>query len=236
MEDLLESLQVDESVKQTLIESIDEYAMVEAIKLAEEKQEEYTLYVESTLKEIKEGLEEQVGEYLNLVVEQFLEENKIAIEESVSASKMEAIQEGVAMLTVLSGADEAVAEKQLQESTLINEKVEELKEAQDDVEKQLNSVLAENKKLKDTNAELIQTGVLAELSEGMTAIEKEKFYKLASFVSFDINEGADYLKKLNAIKDSVGSTSSKTSKQTKLDEDVKKPTSSKYEVKASHLI
>ena len=115
-------------------------------------------------------------------------------------------------------------------------KIVEAKEA-DDVETKLaesvekyDDLVEEVIDLKKENDKLIKMGVIAEMKEGLSIVEAEKFAKLADLVEFSKDEG--YLSKLETIKESV-----KGAKEEKVDESLNENNKeTKPTVSYSHLL
>lgn len=195
-----------EFMKTTLISEneklLDKYdAKFEELKqtLTESKDKE----VES----IKNELVESLDSYLEIVVDEFLKENKITIDQEVEAEKVNAIVEAFETLLVTTGVDVAriVESKEQVDADLNESDAKKLVE----MEARLNKLISEKKELIAQNKEMLTIGLKAEVCEGLSVVQKDRFEKLASM--FEMGEDKlDYLSKLEAIKESIVSDSSKT--------------------------
>ena len=194
MKQILESLDIAEEVKTELSESFDRAVLTGAVKLAESKEAEYEEYMYTQLTEMKDELEDTLNSYLEKVVEQFVEDNTFAMDESVQKEKYDAVLEGFNSLMIANGVEIA--------------QIAEAKEAEEVVENESTSALAdklmaENMELKERNAELLKTGLVKESAENMTAIQKDKFLKLAKLVEFDSSEPVQFIDKMDALVEAV---------------------------------
>ena len=199
MEQILENLNISEEIKSELTESFDKAVIVEATKLAESKEESYEEYMVAQLEEMKAKLEDTLDAYLETVVEKFVEDNTFAIEESVKTEKYEAVLEGFNSLMIATGVEIA----QIAEAKEEGSELAELAESIEKSEELADRVMAENIELKKRNAELLKTGLVKESSENMTAIQKDKFLKLAQVVEFDESDPISFIDKLDTIVESV---------------------------------
>lgn len=197
---------VEEFKKQELVSETEKILDTYDAKF-EEFKTELNESKEKEVEEYKESLVEALDGYLEIVVEEFLKENKIAIETEIEAEKSKAIVEAFETILVTAGVDVArivEAKKEAEVEDEINEgkQVEEL-------EARFNKVLDENKALRAKNDEMLKLGLKSELSEGLSMVQKDKFMKLAEIVEMD-SDKAKYLKKLEAIRESVMGEESKT--------------------------
>lgn len=198
--ELKESLQneFNEAVEQKA-EEIAADKINESLEDLNEKSEEHIEFLNEKAEEYVEQKQqemlEQVNKYLELVVDEFLNEKAEEIQSNVNESKADMIIDGFESMLVATGVkvkqiSEAV-EAESHDSILSKQK------------EKLNKVINENIELKETNQNLLKTGLIKELSENLTIIEAQKFKKLAEMVEFSQDEG--YLEKLNVIKESIKS-------------------------------
>jgi hypothetical protein len=235
MKQILESLEVAEETKIALQESFDAAVLKEAVVLAESKEEAYEEYMLAQMTEMKTELEDTLDAYLEKVVEQFVEDNTFAIDESVKTEKYDAVLEGFNSLMIATGVEIAqIAEaKEIEdEATLVeSEKIDE------SASEMADKLMAEVIELKERNAELLKTGLVKESAEDMTAVQKDKFLKLAKVVEFDASAPVDFIEKMDTLVESV--KGEKIVAAEKAPEKVEEKViveSTKYVSKASHLI
>ena len=171
------------------------------IEFLNEKAEEY---VEMKKSEMIDSLDK----YLDRVVEEFVAEAQATLDESLKSEKADMIIEafdsmliaaGVEVSKIVEAKDDSAVEKKLAES----------------VEK-YDSLIEENIALKEENDALVKMGVIAEMKEGLSIVESEKFVKLANLVEFSKDEA--YAQKLETIKESVQSAGE--TREEKLEEKV----------------
>jgi len=227
MKQILESLDISEEIKEELSESFDAAVLVEAVKLAESKEEAYEEYMMAQLEEMKAELEDTLDAYLEKVVEQFVEDNTFAIEESIKSEKYDAVLEGFNSLMIATGveiAQIAEAKEEIEEET--NESAEAL----------ADKLMEENMELKERNAELLKTGLVKESAEDMTAVQRDKFLKLARVIEFDENNPVDFIEKMDTLVESVKGEKVVAEKAQKVEEKmIVENVGSAYVTKASHL-
>lgn len=177
----------------------------EHIKFLDEKSEEYV--------ELKESeMLEAVDKYLDRVVAEFLEEAEESLQESVKSEKADMIIEAFDSMLVATGVEVsriAEAKKDSGEEGL-SEKLKESTERYD-------SLVNENIELQEKNEKLIKMGVIAEMSEGLSLVEREKFNRLANLVEF--SQDSAFADKLETIRESViGSVSAPEKELEELEE------------------
>jgi hypothetical protein len=232
MEQILENLGLSDDTKIALTESFDKAVLVEAVKLAESKEEAYEAYMLDQLTEMKAELEDTLDAYLEKVVEQFVEDNTFAIDESIKSEKYDAVLEGFNSLMIATGVEIAqIAEaKEVKDEEIMAEN-----EVSDETTSDLaDKLMSENIELKERNAELLKTGLVKESMEDMTAMQKDKFLKLAKVVEFDASAPVDFIEKMDTLAESVKGDAQQTVTEKVITESVK-PQDGKYTPTASHL-
>lgn len=187
------------------IDSLNEKSE-EHIEFVNEKAEEYV-----ALKE--EEMVASLDKYLDRIVEEFMAEAKETLKESNQSEKADMIIEAVEAMMVATGVSVAKI-VEAKDDTSIETKLEESVEKYD-------SLIEENIALKEKNMALLKEGVIAEMKEGLTLVESEKFEKLAQLVEF--TEDAEYTDKLDVIKESVKGAKEEKKPEEKLNEGEEKP-------------
>jgi len=194
---IFESMDIDAEMKSELSEAF-ETAVLETVT---EKMDEYvdtklteeTLRLEEEYKEKVEYLTEALDGYMDTVVEEFIEENAPVFEAQIEEEKSKTLLElfdkmvqvvGVDMMTIAEAKDNSSAETQV-------DKLEEEVSA-------LADKLVESKREAD---KYLKGGLIAEMKEGLTVLEGEKFEKLSEMVEF--SRDANYVEKLETIKESI---------------------------------
>lgn len=145
---------------------------------------------EKAREELVEELSGQVSEYMDYVVEQWMEENKVAIDTSLNAQIAEEFIEKLKGLFVESYI-------QVPEDKI--DVVEELAAKVEELEAQLNGVVAENIELRQVVESNTQEEIFAEVSEGLALSQVEKFRTLSEGVDFDSSD--TYRRKLEIVKE-----------------------------------
>ena len=230
-EDPEESKKVKESIDQK-IEDLDVSQDVEALVDGEELSEEFktkaaTIFesaikskVRSELEKIQEendkqmkelaetsmtSMVEKVDDYLNYVVEQWMSENELSIERGLKGEIAEDFISGLKGLFEDHYIDVPDEKYDILEANLT--KIEELEE-------KLNKQMEENVQLKKAKGELVKESMIADVADGMTDTETEKFQSLVDDVEFSDEES--YKEKLQTIKESYFGTGKVESEDTEV--------------------
>lgn len=176
-------LELQEADIEKMKEAFASAVEARATELSESKLAGLETQIEKSLQEQAEANDKHVANYLDFVVEGWMKDNQVEIERQVKVDLAESF------LTKLKGlfeehslvleSDEKV--DQIAEANAITESVrEELKEAVD--------ALAESKK--QVFAFQVDK-VVAELTEGMTDTQRERFVALAHEIEVDLKEGIE---------------------------------------------
>ena len=230
-EDPEESKKVKESIDQK-IEDLDVSQDVEALVDGEELSEEFktkaaTIFesaikskVRSELEKIQEendkqmkelaetsmtSMVEKVDDYLNYVVEQWMSENELSIERGLKGEIAEDFISGLKGLFEDHYIDVPDEKYDILEANLT--KIEEL-------EDKLNKQMEENVQLKKAKGELVKESMIADIADGMTDTETEKFQSLVDDVEFSDEDS--YKENLQTIKESYFGTGKVESEETEV--------------------
>jgi Uri superfamily endonuclease len=137
--------------------------------------------------------------YLDRVVNEFMLEAKASLDASLKSEKADMIIEAFDAMLTATGVKVADIVEARDESSLDN-KLEESINKHD-------ALIDEIISLKEENHKLIKMGIIAEMSEGLSIVEAERFKRLAKLVEF--TKDAAFVGKLETIKESVQSSSSR---------------------------
>lgn len=226
LEKLFESLDekvftadLKEALKVEFNEAVDAKAAViadekieEEIDRLEEKSEQHISFLEEKAEEYTQLKEQEMldalDKYLSRVVEEFLGEAEESLKESAKAEKADMIIEAFDSMLIAAGVEVSrIAEAK--ESSDVESKLEEST-------KRYDTLVSENIDLQTENERLIKMGVIAEMTEGLSIVEREKFQRLANLVEFTKDE--TFADKLETIKESVKGTVEKDKEETKITE------------------
>jgi hypothetical protein len=226
-----ESKKVKESIDQK-IDELDVSGDVEALVQGEELSEEFktkaaTIFetaikskVRSELEKIQEendkqmeelaetsmtSMVEKVDDYLNYVVEQWMSENELAIERGLKGEIAEDFISGLKGLFEDHYIDVPDEKYDILEANLT--KIEEL-------EDKLNKQMEENVQLRKAKGELVKESMIADIADGMTDTETEKFQSLVDDVEFSDEDS--YKEKLQTIKESYFGTGKVETEETEV--------------------
>ena len=151
---------------------------------------------------------EKVDDYMNYVVEQWMTDNELAIERGLKGEIAEDFISGLKGLFEDHYIDVPDEKYDILEANLT--KIEEL-------EDKLNKQMEENVQLKKAKGELVKESMIADVADGMTDTETEKFQSLVDDVEFSDEES--YKEKLQTIKESYfGSEEVKSQDETLTEE------------------
>ena len=163
-------------------------------------QEDNDKVMEDMAESTMNDLVEKVDDYMNYVVEQWMEDNQLAIERGLKGEIAEDFISGLKNLFEDHYIDVPDEKYDILEANL--SKIEELEE-------KLNKQIEENVQLKKAKGELVKESMIADVANGMTDTETEKFQSLVEDVEFSDEDS--YKEKLQTIKESYfGATEVKT--------------------------
>ena len=148
---------------------------------------------------------EKVDDYMNYVVEQWMTDNELAIERGLKGEIAEDFISGLKGLFEDHYIDVPDEKYDILEANLT--KIEEL-------EDKLNKQMEENVQLKKAKGELVKESMIADVADGMTDTETEKFQSLVDDVEFSDEES--YKEKLQTIKESYFGTGKVEAQETEV--------------------
>ena len=203
-EDRLDSLDVSEDVDaltegHDLSEEFKEKASVifeaaiksklreEVQRMEEEKEEQIKEFVD----DYKDELVEKVDKYLNYVVEQWMTENQLAVERGL---KGEIAEDFIAGLKGL--FEDHYIDVPNEKYNILESQEQQL----ENLETKLNEEIQRNIELKNQVSQHIRESIFVEVSEDLSATEKEKFGSLVEELEYIDEESFKF--KLNALKES----------------------------------
>jgi len=172
---------------------------LELEKIHAENEESSKKVAEETMSSVVE----KVDDYMNYVVEQWMSENELAIERGLKGEIAEDFISGLKGLFEDHYIDVPDEKYDILEANL--SKIEELEE-------KLNKQMEENVQLKKAKGELVKESMIADIADGMTDTETEKFQSLVDDVEFSDEDS--YKEKLQTIKESYFGTGKVEAKET----------------------
>ena len=159
--------------------------------ITESLKTEFQTELEEKVTELSETMSQKVDEYLNYVVENWMEENKLSVETGMR------LQIAESFIDDLRGLFENHF-IQVPDSKV--NLLDDLFEKNEATKKNLDEALEINSELLGALENYRKTDIAHQISEGLTDLDKEKFFSLAEEVSFEDNES--YTDKLTGIKES----------------------------------
>ncbi len=171
----------------------------ELLKIQEENDKQMQELAETSMT----SMVEKVDDYLNYVVEQWMSDNELAIERGLKGEIAEDFISGLKGLFEDHYIDVPDEKYDILEANL--SKIEEL-------EDKLNKQMEENVQLKKAKGELVKESLIANIADGMTDTETEKFQSLVDDVEFSDEDS--YTEKLQTIKESYFGTGKVEAKET----------------------
>ena len=143
------------------------------------------------VEEIKGALNDRVDSYLEYVSEEWFTENQLAVENGLKEELSESFMTGLKSLF-----EEHYVSIPEEKYDVLQSMVEKL----DDMESKLNEQIERNVTLNKRLAESTSDVILADVSEGLAATQKEKLASLAESVEFESE--TEYRDKLETLKES----------------------------------
>ena len=200
---MVEGEELSEEFK-TKAATIFETAIKSKVRSELEKiQEENDKQMEEIAETSMTSMVEKVDDYLNYVVEQWMSENELAIERGLKGEIAEDFISGLKGLFEDHYIDVPDEKYDILEANLT--KIEEL-------EDKLNKQMEENVQLRKAKGELVKESLIADVADGMTDTETEKFQSLVDDVEFSDEDS--YKEKLQTIKESYFGTGKVEAKET----------------------
>jgi len=179
--------------------------------ITEHLKAEFQQELEEKVAELTEGMSGKVDEYLNYVVENWMEENKLAVETGMR------LQIAESFIGDLKGLFENhFIEVPDSKVNLLDDLFEKNEQTKGD----LDEALELNSELLAIVENYRKGEITSTLSEGLTDLDREKFYSLAEDVSFEDDE--TYAGKLRGIRESYFSKK-KTASLIKEEEETHEP-------------
>jgi hypothetical protein len=204
MNELFESLEINDEMKTQLSEAFDKAVMTKSVEMMDEHVEtkvaERVETLEEEYAEKVENLEDTLDGYMTSVVEEFVAQNEQSFEAEIVDEKSKKLLEMFdAMLTVagvtLTDIHEARSERD------INEDANSLENQFDRTTEKLaekEEALAESRREAD---KFLKAGIIAETAKGLSIVEADKFEKLSEMITFKRDE--QYVTALETLKESI---------------------------------
>jgi len=153
-------------------------------------EEAYAIELEEELAATKADLVEKVDSYLNYVVETWMEENKLAVQAGLRTEIAETFMSKLKDLFVESYVDVPESKVDL---------VDELADANDELEEQLNSAVAKGISLAEELEYYKRDAIIREAAKGLATTQVEKLKSLVEDIDFD--DVASFTQKVKTIKE-----------------------------------
>ena len=149
---------------------------------------------------MKDELIERVDSYLEYVADEWLQENALQVERGIRTEMTESFLEGMRGLF-----EEHYVSIPEDKYDVVENMVDKL----DEMESKLNEQIEKNITITKSLSEATADGIVSDVSEGLTSVQKEKLASLAEGVEFESEES--YKEKLETLKESYFKTSPKRS-------------------------
>ncbi len=176
----------------TKAEAIFEVALNDLLEeRMEQIQEEYQQQLGEAVEEVKGELVEQIDGYLDYVVEQWIDDNAVALESGMKVELVNSFIDGIKNVFQEHYVD--IPEDKL-------DVIEEQATKIEFLESELSSI-REEKEIAQKEAIVLRCNeIISDLSEGLTAIETEKFTSLVESVEFETED--EFESKAKTIRES----------------------------------
>ena len=171
--------------------AVNEAASVKADAVIVEKTTALEESMQEALEESVEGMLENLDSYLDYVVEEWMTENEVAIEAGIKVEMAESLMDGLKGLFEEHNIN-------VEEETL--DVVAELEEEIETLKADANKAIVENVELKKARDASTASAVFAEMTEGLTLVEQERFKVLSEKLAFD--DVDSYKSDLETLKES----------------------------------
>ena len=172
-------------------ETIFEAAVVSRVKEEVARiEEQYSELVEERVEEIKEGLVDHIDGYLNLMVEQWMEQNEVALESGMKSDILENFVSGLKNLFT-----ESYIEVPQEKFDVVADLEAKLAEAK----QKIDEVYALNVDLRKQVNEHARLDIIAQVREGLSDLEVEKFSTLAEEIAFEDRDS--FAQKMQVIRE-----------------------------------
>jgi len=171
--------------------AVNEAASVKADAVIVEKTTALEESMQEALEESVEGMLENLDSYLDYVVEEWMTENEVAIEAGIKVEMAESLMDGLKGLFEEHNIN-------VEEETL--DVVAELEEEIETLKANANKAIVENVELKKARDASTASAVFAEMTEGLTLVEQERFKVLSEKLAFD--DVDSYKSDLETLKES----------------------------------
>jgi hypothetical protein len=156
--------------------AVNEAASVKAEAVIVETELALEESMQEALEESVEGMLENLDSYLDYVVEEWMTENEVAIEAGIKVEMAESLMDGLKGLFEEHNIN-------VEEETL--DVVAELEEEIETLKANANKAIVENVELKKARDASTASAVFAEMTEGLTLVEQERFKVLSEKLAFD---------------------------------------------------
>lgn len=190
LEVAFEGEDLSEEFKERAVTIFEAAVNAKVAAITEELEEKFHTELEEQLSEFTVKLSEQVDQYISYVAEQWMEANELAIETSLRSEITEEFIEGMKRLFTENYIE--IPEEKLDVLDNLTSKVEELEE-------KLNESINDNMTMVSMLKEYAIESIKAEVAQGLSLAQQEKFNALAEGIEF--NDEESYEKKLKIVKE-----------------------------------
>ena len=188
---LVEGEELSEEFKEKAKTILEAAVKGKVVQIKEVLQTEYDAKLLEEVEEIKTALNERVDSYLEYVAEEWFTENQLAVQGGLKEELTESFMSGLKNLF-----EEHYVTIPEEKYDVLQSMVEKL----DDMESKLNEQIEKNVSLNQRLSESASDVILADVSEGLAATQKEKLASLSESVEFESEE--TYREKLETLKES----------------------------------
>lgn len=207
MNELFESLNINDEMKTQLSEAFDKAVMKKSVELLDEHVEskvaEAKELLEAEFSEKIENLEDTLDGYMTSVVEEFVTSQASIYEAEIQDEKAKKLLEMFDSMLKVSG----VSMVEIQEAKLAKEILEDDSSLENQVRRLSDRLSEKEDDLAEARKEankFLKDGIIAEVSTGLSILEADKFLKLANMVTFSRDK--KYIDALDTLKTSIVET------------------------------
>lgn len=217
------------------LNTLDEECEALKTKLEEEyqaKMDKLDEMAENFIADKEAELTEANDAMMKRAIDEFMDECYESLQSDLEVEKCKAINESFSNFALLAGVDAMdIADHRDQSS--FKAQLEEMTAKYNDAVNESIEKDSEIAKLQAENDRMMKAGVIAEMCEGLSLVQKDKFVKSAELVEFTNDKS--YVERLQVLKESLAEPAEDTKEEPVVNESVKEPTKDAFSERLSRF-
>lgn len=227
--------ELEESYNKKL-EELDESCEALKTKLEEEyqaKMDKLDEMAENFIADKEAELQESNDAMMQRAIDEFMDECYSSLESDLEVEKCKALNESFANFALVAGVDaEQIADHR--EETSFKAQLDEMTDRYNAAVNESIEKDSEIERLQAENDRLIKAGVIAEMCEGLSLVQKDKFTKSAELVEFTNDKS--YVERLQVLKESLVEPETKNEPEENVNESVEEPKKSAFDERLARFL